>query len=71
MTFWKIGFTLLLGLVLSGCSRELAWQVSNRFKAIQLCLDDGGLKDVLDSKETSFTALCKDGRIVEYKASPQ
>ncbi len=61
----RVALTLLLGMALSGCSKELAWTVSNNFKAIQLCLDHGGLKEVLDNRETGFTAECKDGRIVE------
>lgn len=58
---------VLLTPTLPGCSKELAWTVSNNFKAIQLCLDDGGLKRVIDNRETGFTAECKDGRIVEGK----
>ncbi|MGD9788503.1 MAG: hypothetical protein AB7U30_11200 [Sulfuricellaceae bacterium] len=61
---------LLLTLVLGGCSNEFAWSVSNGFKAIQLCLDDGGLKRMIDNRESGFVAECKDGRIVEGRTAP-
>jgi hypothetical protein len=60
----------LLGIALAGCSNEFARSVSNGFKAIQLCLDDGGLKRMIDNRESGFTAECKDGRIVEGKTEP-
>lgn len=65
-----IGVALVPSLLLASCDNEVAWQVSNRFKAIQQCLDDGGLKRVIDSREAGFTAECKDGRIVTEKPNP-
>lgn len=65
-----IAITFLLGAALPGCSNEFAWSVSNGFKAIQLCLDDGGLKRMIENRETGFTAECKDGRIVKGKTEP-
>ncbi len=64
-SIFRRGAILLLGLFLAGCSNEFAWSVSNGFKAIQLCLDDGGLKRMIDNRESGFVAECKDGRIVE------
>ena len=58
--------TLFLSLCLasSGCDSEFSTLVSNNFKAMYLCQDHGGFKEILENKSSEFTAKCKDGLIV-------
>jgi hypothetical protein len=55
---------LLLCFALNGCSGEFSAVVSNNFRAMYLCQDHGGFKEILENKSSAFTVKCKDGLIV-------
>ncbi|MBS4098514.1 MAG: hypothetical protein KGZ83_16955 [Sulfuricella sp.] len=48
----------------SGCGNDFSTAVSNNFKAMYLCQDHGGFREILKNEGAMFSVECKDGLIV-------
>lgn len=62
----KLTTTLLLtfALLASGCNNDYATAVANNFKAMVLCQDHGGFREIPENQGNSFTVICKDGLVI-------
>ncbi len=56
---------LALALAASGCNNnDYATAVANNFKAMYLCQDHGGFREIPENQGNSFTVICKDGLVI-------
>lgn len=66
--FTPLARTLLLTFLLAtgGCGNDFSTAVSNDFRAMYLCQDHGGFKEILENKDSAFSVKCKDGLTVYW-----
>lgn len=55
---------LLTATLAGGCDSHTADAVANNFRAMYLCQDHGGFREIRENRAQAFTVECKDGLVI-------